>query len=451
MKLIRPSLRLPALLLALLLGACSSYHPGKSSAPIENDIRTQSKHGLTVSTTLLSDQQAASIYGVNLDDFGLQAIWLRIENRSDHSHWLLVAALDPDYFAPGEAAAMFQPQFAAKDDERINNQFHRLAMPLKSTAGSVNEGYVLAPRHEGGRYMAVTLVGEEHAVHFDFSVTLPDGTFDFERLEPDKIYAGQVRDDLNQAQLRERLRALPCCTASDEGADAGDPLNLVVLGDVGDVLSALSRAGWSHTHRIDMHTVRRLVGAAVSGAAYPVAPISPLYLFGRPQDLALQRARNTILQRNHVRLWLAPFLFEGKSVWVGQVSRDVSIKPTTLSPNLVTHVIDPNVDESREHLLQSLIVAGVVKRFAFVGGVGLSSPDAPAANLTEDPYYTDGLRLVAQISGRETTPMGSIHFLPWQDSPDPLAPVQQRECGAEGCTVLRPPELQAELPGEPDR
>jgi hypothetical protein len=142
-------------------------------------------------------------------------------------------------------------------------------------------------------------------------------------------------------------------------------------------------------------------------------------MYDRPRDLALQRARNTILQRNHLRLWLAPFRFDGKSVWVGQISRDISVKPTLLSSTLTTHVIDPNVDEAREHLLQSLMVAGVLRRFAFVAGIPPASITAPHFNLTDDPYYTDGLRLFLELDGRGTTPAEEVEFLEWQKSADP--------------------------------
>ena len=140
----------------------------------------------------------------------------------------------------------------------------------------------------------------------------------------------------------------------------------------------------------------------------------------RPQDLALQRARNTILQRNHLRLWLAPFRFQGKSVWVGQVSRDIDIKVTTSSSTLTTHVIDPNVDEAREHVLQSLLVAGAIKRFGFVAGIEPASPDNPHTNLSDDPYFTDGLRLVAILSGNTTTSPEAVGFIEWRDSQDPM-------------------------------
>jgi hypothetical protein len=136
--------------------------------------------------------------------------------------------------------------------------------------------------------------------------------------------------------------------------------------------------------------------------------------------MALQRARNTIVQRNHLRLWLAPFRFEGRSVWVGQISRDIGVKATTKSPTLTTHVIDPNVDEAREHLLQSLMVAGAIERFAFVRGMEPVSAERPALNLTDDPYFTDGLRFVVMLSDNGTTPPEEVEFLEWQTSADPI-------------------------------
>ena len=397
-----------------------------------DNIHSLTRHDVTVSTTILQDGQAESVFGVDISDVGLQAIWLRIENRSDHSHWLLVSRLDPNYFAPDEAAVLFHARLGAEDEARLTRHFRELAIPLKTAAGQTHEGYVLAPRHEGGRYLAVSLAGERHSVNFGFAVPLPDGDFDYEELHPVAIYGDIVRPDLDLEQLRSELRGLPCCTADGQGNVSGDPLNLVLIGDREDMVAALSRGGWSFTHRIDINTVRRLVASAISGAAYPVAPISPLYFMDRPQDLALQRARNTIVQRNHLRLWLAPFRFQGKSVWVGQVSRDISVKATLLSPTFTTHVIDPNVDEAREHLLQSLMVAGAVERFAFVAGVPPASPSDPHFNLTEDPYFTDGLRLVAQVSGPTTTPLEEVEFLDWQDSQDPIGKTQATSTAGPG-------------------
>ncbi len=233
-----------------------------------------------------------------------------------------------------------------------------------------------------------------------------------------------VVPDLDLEQLREELRGLPCCVKDESAERMGDPLNLALIGDPSDLLAALSRAGWSFTHRITLDSVKRMIGATLSGAAYPVAPVSPLYLLGRQQDVALQRARNTIVQRNHLRLWLAPFRFEERSVWVGQISRDIGIKATTLSPTLTTHVIDPNVDEAREHLLQSLMVAGAIERFAFVQGMPRVSASEPNQNLTGDPYFTDGLRFVVMLSDNGMTPPEDVEFLEWRNSVDPIRDAQ---------------------------
>ncbi len=425
-NLLRQALSIGFFSVTLLLTACATFNP----QPVDvrqgpGEIHTQTQDDITVSTTILSDQQALQQFGVNLADVGLQAIWLRIVNRSEHAYWLLVSALDANYFPANEAAMLFYPSLSGKDEEAVTRHFRKMAIPLKTPPGIVNEGYVLAPRQEGGRYVVVKLIGNQRILDFGFAVPLPDGDFDFESLDPGRIYGGRVLPNLDLAQLRQYMVELPCCVTDESGERDGDPLNLVIVGSLGEVLAAMSRAGWSFTHRIDLGTIQRMIGAAVSGTAYPVAPVSPLYFFGRPQDMALQRARKTIVQRNHLRLWLAPFRFENRSIWVGQISRDIGIKATTLSPTLTTHIIDPNVDEAREHLLQSLLVSGAIKRYGFVQGMSPVPVSAPRINLTEDPYFTDGLRFVVILSGNHITPPEDAEFMEWRNSPDPIKQSQQ--------------------------
>ena len=102
-----------------------------------------------------------------------------------------------------------------------------------------------------------------------------------------------------------------------------------------------------------------MMSSALTGDSYLHAPISPMYMFGRSQDLALQKARDNIHQRNHLRLWLAPMRFRGKSVWVGQISRDIGTRLTIHSPYLTTHKIDPDVDEARMALTEDLVYSGI--------------------------------------------------------------------------------------------
>ena len=127
---------------------------------------------------------------------------------------------------------------------------------------------------------------------------MPDGDFDYERLDPGKTYAGVALPDLTLDQLRATLEQLPCCATNADGDAEGDPLNIVLVGEPNEVLNSLTRSGWSFTHRITLRTVRREIGAAVEGKPYSVAPVSSLYVFGRqagrrdaagaPLDLAAQ-------------------------------------------------------------------------------------------------------------------------------------------------------------------
>jgi hypothetical protein len=416
--------RFPVLLmlLALVTASCATFDPQPFDAASGlGEIYSETRSGVTVSVTLLSDARAEQLYGVDLAASGLQAVWMQIDNRSDRAHWLLVSALDPDYYPPGEAATLFSKGYTENSKAEIGRHFDRLAMPLKTAAGSSSEGYVITPRHEGGRYVTVKLLSGVGLLEFGFPVKLPDGEFDFESLDVDKIYGGRELPDLTEEVLRQELRGLPCCVTNEDSDRMGDPLNLVLVGEPDHLLAAVSRAGWSFTHRITLDTIERMIGSALSGSAYPVAPVSPLYLLGRKQDVALQRARSTIVQRNHLRLWMAPFRYEGRPVWVGQVSRDVGVKATTQSATLTTHVIDSNVDEAREYFLQSLIVAGAVEQFAFIEGMEPAPRSSPRVNLTGDPYFTDGLRAVIILAREGIVPPEEALFLEWQNSRDPLA------------------------------
>jgi hypothetical protein len=140
------------------------------------------------------------------------------------------------------------------------------------------------------------------------------------------------------------------------------------------------------------------------GSQYRYSPVSALYLFGRSQDIALQRSRRSINERLHLRLWLTPLTFQKKSVWVGQISRDIGVRFTTKTWNLTTHRVDPDVDEARDYVVEDLLHAERVLGSGYVDGVGPCEPSAPRHNLTGDPYFTDGKRAVIVLSSTRVEP-----------------------------------------------
>ena len=356
------------LLMLTLAGCATTFAPNRLVTPDElRDVQSKTIGDVGLSVSILTDEQARRHFGVDFARHDLQALWMSVRNGSDRRLWFIRTMLDPDFYSAEEAALLVQGDVPRDARQQLHQYFRDESIRVQLVPQTVSEGFVFLPRVEGGRYVdirlqgdvyledsqkrgAVAHVGTARAVpprelRFDFALPLPDGDFDYEQLDPAHTYLDQVLPNLTLDELRGALERLPCCATDADGHREGDPLNFVIVGESQDVLNSLSRSGWSFTHRIDFRTIRREVGAAIGGTPYPVAPVSNLYVFGRKQDVALQRARRSIAQRNHLRLWMAPFRFEEHPVWIGQVSRDIGVRFTNRSWYLTTHKIDPDVDE----------------------------------------------------------------------------------------------------------
>jgi len=427
------------------LGACATarYAPQPlDSLEQSASYQSGSQGDVVVSVAVLTDQEAERHFGADLGASGLQALWVRVRNASPWRYWYVRNSTDPDLYSADEAALLVKADFRADDFETLRQYFRDESIRVLMEPGHITQGFIFVPHEEGGRYVEIRLARDAYEselaevgghdqragsqrsqiqeLRFSFALTLPDGEFDYEVLDTTLTYAGQSLPDLDTAALRSALEELPCCVTNADGDSNGDPLNVVLVGEAQDVMNSLSRCGWSFTHRITPKTVARMVGAALHGEGYAVAPVSSLYTFGRKQDIALQRARANIAQRNHMRLWLAPFTHEGRSVWVGQISRDIGVKMTPKSPSLTTHIIDPAVDLTREYLLHSLLAEGFVERFGFAAGSVFAPQEDPAYNLTGDAYFSDGLRLVVMLSP-QPVPYSEVRSLAWEQSDAPVA------------------------------
>jgi hypothetical protein len=240
---------------------------------------------------------------------------------------------------------------------------------------------------------------------------VPGVKADHERLDVENVWPDREIPDFGSEELRGALEDLPCCAENEKGETGGDPLNLVVIGTLEELVADFARAGWDETEIIDLATSLRTAGSFLFGSQYRYSPVSNLYLYGRPQDVAFQKARETIHERNHLRLWVAPFTFRGKPVWVGQVSRDIGVKFTTRAWNLTTHVIDPDVDDSRENVMGDLLRTGRVATLGWVPGVPPTLQESPAENFMGDPYWTDGYRAVVLLAGEPVV----AEFFQWLD------------------------------------
>jgi hypothetical protein len=246
-----------------------------------------------------------------------------------------------------------------------------------------------------------------------FFIPVPGLILDHYEVDIEGMYSTQETIDVDLPQLVAQLERLPCCVRDAAGKDRGDPLNLVFIGETQDIYYAFLRAGWDQTETIYSTSLLKTAASALTGSRYRYSPVSALYVFGRAQDVAFQRARSSIHERNHLRIWLTPLRLEGKPVWIGQISRDIGVHLAWRT--ITTHKIDPDVDETREFLLEDMAYSQALEKFGYVGGVGPAAYDQPRGNLTGDPYFTDGQRIVMWIADQQRS-IGDIQVLdltPW--------------------------------------
>ena len=160
---------------------------------------------------------------------------------------------------------------------------------------------------------------------FTFSITVPGISADYLRLDFDALVPPNTMVDCELPALVERLAKMPPTTCNRKDTKHGDPVNLVVVGPFETLLSAFV-ARWDESETITLATCWKTVKSFLLGSQYRYSPVSPLYLFGRSQDVALQRSRRWINERLHLRLWLTPLRYQNEPVWVGQVSRDIGVR-----------------------------------------------------------------------------------------------------------------------------
>jgi hypothetical protein len=402
----------------LIVSGCASFQPvPMEKVPFRDRAETKTEGNVRVTAAVPSGQESIALFGVHLYRRGIQPIWLEIENNDEEPVWFLPVGLDPDYFTPIEASSLNHFLYARGTNQTMDQHFFEQGKGLYIAPGSVRSGFVFTPVDEGTKEFIVDLMGEDHEVRtFTFFIPVPGLRIDHHEVDWQELYSEDEIVSHDAEGLQKALGSLPCCTTNKGGTAQGDPLNIVVIGEGEDVYHAFIRSGWDETETIYGASAWKTGMSFLFGGKYRYSPVSGLYVFGRTQDVALQKARDTIHERNHLRLWLSPLRFEGKPVWIGQISRDIGVR-FTLKTFPTTHKIDPDVDETREFLLQDLWYSQGLAKFAYVKGVGAAPISEPRQNLTGDPYFTDGYRVVLWVSSNPIE-LERVDFVEWENPPD---------------------------------
>jgi hypothetical protein len=412
-KILRPVIAVGFILSVLGCASFQTPAPAPEDAPFKQRAQTQQEGDIRVTAVVLSAEESKIVFGFPLYDKGIQPIWLEIENKGDLPMFFLPASVDREYFSSLEVAYLHHSMFysdAANDE--IDRLFYDSDIGIFIDPDSIRSGFIFTHLDEGTKMFNVELIADDTTLRaLTFFIPVPGIKVDHHEVDFESLYAEDQIISYDEEGLRKALKDLPCCATNEDGTEQGDPLNLVVIGDGDDVYQTFVRAGWDETETIYGASAWKTGVSFIFGGRYRYSPVSALYVFGRGQDVAFQKARGSINERNHLRLWLAPMRYENKPVWTGQISRDIGVRFTLKT--ITTHKIDPDVDETRIYLAQDLFYSQGVQKFGYVKGVGAALMDAPRQNLTGDPYFTDGHRVVIWLSSHPVA-LSDVKYVDWE-------------------------------------
>lgn len=219
-------------------------------------------------------------------------------------------------------------------------------------------------------------------------------------LEVSPVFPNPIPDRLPPEVVMTIERLLPDAPKRVEGKDGkpGDPLNLVVVGSKEEIQRAFETSGWLEPARATQESIWEATRAVIGEVGYGKAPVSDLYLFGRPEDLAFAKMLNTVAKRHHLRLWRTPNkTSDGREIWLGAATHDMGYD---IRPGVISHAIDPDLDDERAKVGADLVAGGGVAAQQLLAR---SEPLTEGLTATGASWKTDG-----RVLGIELKPASSM-------------------------------------------
>jgi hypothetical protein len=182
----------------------------------------------------------------------------------------------------------------------------------------------------------------------------------------------------------------------DKAGNPGDMVNFLIIGNEDAMKKVFTTAGWVHVDADVKSTILLGAIASLEKESYLTMPMSPLYLFGRPQDYGWAHAEpvKVVESRNHLRVWKAPFTVNGQMLWVGAATHDIGFERDQRN-NGLTHKIDPDIDLERDYLEKTLSSTGLVAELTHFLP---KDPMQEAKTATGGSFHSNGQVLVLKLS-----------------------------------------------------
>jgi hypothetical protein len=380
----------------MLLGSgCTTWRAqvDASADSLRARATTGGEDDVRVSAAVLNAEDSRRMLGADVAALGVHAIWIEVQNGSQQRLWLLRSGLDPDYFSPLEVAWSLHASFAASTNARIDDHFKAQDFVSPIFPGATRSGVVFVNPQRQTRALNLDLLGAERLVSLSLFLPAPDGVEDegIAQLRQRHVDARATNhQDMNS--LRAAVEQLPCC-AMTAGAASGDPLNIVIVGEMNDIAAAVHRRGFRRDAR-ELDDAQRV--------------------FARPPDIVLRKHTEGRASTTWVRLWMTSLRFRGDPIFVAQVGRPRGGR--FVSSPAVEPTRHANVDEARDLLIEDMVYSGRLAKFGFVRRGEDAPTGAMSAAKVGASYYTDGLRAVLFVAP-DSLGMDDLEILDWASHP----------------------------------
>jgi len=382
-------------MLGLTLTGCAGWQPppaGFDDSVLRVRAVTAEVRGVKLNAAVLSSGDSQRMFGANINAAGVQPVWIEVENTTGQMLWLLRSGTDPDLFSPLEVAWSFHTSFANETNAQLDDHFHSLSFQNPIAPGTKQSGVIFTNPHQQSRLLNIDILGQGQLFPFTLFLTVPDDQTDNHAIALDNVYQlieAATDDYQNTDTFRARLEQLPCCASSADGNAAGDPLNVILVGNFADIVTALVRRGFRNSE-LEFDNAQRL--------------------YGRPPDLVGRKSAMGGMPANWVRVWVAPFRNQGETVFVAQAGRRLGWRLKEVENEDL--MLNPNVDEVRNLLIQDMLYSNGLSKIAFVSGVGPTSPGELRGSLGGASYHTDGQRAVLFLVTRPLS-LSDVQILDW--------------------------------------
>lgn len=380
-------------MLLMLMAACTSWQvpPEFDVGALRARAESETLRNVTLSAAVLSAGDSKKMFGVDVNSEGIQPVWVEVVNNTDQVLWLLRSGTDPDLFSPHEVAWSFRKAFAGERNDSLEQHFNSLSFQNPVEPGATAAGILYTNPHRKTRLLSIDLLGQAQLFPFTLFLQVPDDVSDEAAAlaRTLQLVAAATVDFTDTDAFRTALADLPCCASNAKGSANGDPLNLILVGDIDHIATAFVRRGF-RMEVLDYDNAQ--------------------HVYGRPPDIVARKTGHRGVPANWVRLWVAPFRHHGRTVILAQTGRPTGWRSAVRENGELQ--LNPDVDEARNLLIQDLAYSNGLEKLGFVTGTGATAPSETRYSLGGESYHTDGLRAVLFLTTRPLS-LHDLEFLDW--------------------------------------